>query len=404
MTFVKYLVLLVIGVMVLLIFNTFVNNFESYNTTSQAGVWVWRMATAILSSLGLKLKKKRSLPEFLDLLPTKIGIVAYAVVTVFFFVLTELPVHTVRVKSLVDGVGRDGVRIAWPNRPKELTEDSILEIKEIKVGKYRLSYELEGYRTLPMSVEVSFWQLIVPVYVEYDSKKDSAFGRLYVESYVELEPSHAAIFLTRNDTTIIPMIGDKPPQTPDTLSRLRPGVYELTVTKQEGKGSYSKTTRIEIETDRLLTRTLQLPYVPSPKGKVTIGSEPAGADIYIDGRYINKQTPATITRDSGYYTVVLRKKVGIKYGYVLSKGIYIKGHSSVMLGTYDFEEEHMRRLRELYITSAPQAQIFVDGKYEGQTNANEPIHLFVSGVPNEVILKEYGYHDWIVDVSKRLPF
>lgn len=63
--------------------------------------------------------------------------------------------------------------------------------------------------------------------------------------------------------------------------------------------------------------SFEFPATPSPKpeavvgtGKVLVGSRPRGADIYIDGRYQEHQTPYTFTLNAGQHIVKVELETG----------------------------------------------------------------------------------------------
>lgn len=396
-TFCKSLLLLMVTFILLLVFVMLASNYNTYEYIAKTFSWFWGSLTAILSSIGVVKKRNRSLTDLLDVKPIRWGIVFYFVVTAFVFSLSELPIHWVKIKTEEFGGPKTYVTITWGGSSSSESGDSVWTKGWLRRGEYIYTASLEGYKPKPGTVRVNLWQIVSLSEVNFTSA-DSTYGRLYVES----DHDPADIFLVRveemRSDTIIPGSYAKQRKTggADTLDRLRAGIYELRVTKQIGKGRYIRTTRITIETDKVAYRRLDLSYEPPPRGRVTVVSKPAGADIYLHNVFTNKQTPATLDLEYGKYTLVLRKKEGIRYGYLFKREIRVDSVSRMLDTVY--LKQHVRKLRPINVYSDPQASVFVAGKYEGQSNSTEPVYLFV-GEDDDVVLKEYGYHDKMVRIT-----
>ena len=90
--------------------------------------------------------------------------------------------------------------------------------------------------------------------------------------------------------------------TPYTITGLTPGQHMVTVSKS---GYASDTRNFEVASGSKSSLSLNL----SPLGAfVTIGSEPAGATVFIDGKNIGHVTPAQVTAEKGSHTILIRKE------------------------------------------------------------------------------------------------
>jgi serine/threonine protein kinase len=90
--------------------------------------------------------------------------------------------------------------------------------------------------------------------------------------------------------------------TPYTITGLAPGQHMLTVSKS---GYTSDTRNFEVTSGSKSSLSLNL----APLGAfVTIGSEPAGAMVFIDGKSTGHLTPTQIIAEKGSHTILVRKE------------------------------------------------------------------------------------------------
>ena len=389
---------------VLVIVILLVNNYHLYDRYAQVWSWVWGVATAVLGAMGLGKGKDKSLSELLDAIVSKLIIGVYAAIGVIFLLLAECPRHTVIISTMVESDTVDNVRITWNGKYVGKSDSGKVIIEGVRRGNHRYSAYLRPYTTKPGTVDIVLGDLFRSEILEEVRWSAEELCKGWLNIGAEGDTAEIWIDTSWYSGKMVPRtVWYSELRTPSLLA-LPVGEYLIELKRVHKKGMYYKKAIVAITEDDTCTQVLKLDYIPPPKGEVTIVSQPAGADIYMSGRYTGKKTPATVRLDSGKYRLELRKKEGVSFGYYFRKeNLHIEGYSKSLFDTA-FKERDMRRLKELYIYSDPQAQIFVDGKYEGQTNANEPIYLFVSDVPSEVILKAYGYHDWIVDLPELLPF
>ena len=88
--------------------------------------------------------------------------------------------------------------------------------------------------------------------------------------------------------------------TPFTLTNLQPGQHSITVSK----AGYSTDTRaVEISSGN---RTTTVVHLSQLMATLVVKSDPAGANIYIDGRDSGAKTPAQVSVDKGQHVVLVR--------------------------------------------------------------------------------------------------
>jgi hypothetical protein len=120
------------------------------------------------------------------------------------------------------------------------------------------------------------------------------------------------------------------------------------------------------------------------KSDVTIGSEPAGAKVYIDDRdKLLGQTPYTTALDPGSYRIHL-----VLDGYLpFEETFEVRAGEPLRLF---FKLEKLQRLGRLRIKSnVRDAGVFVDGRPVGLTPYREPLTLDVG--PHQVSVRKDGY-------------
>src|SRR5579864_8310468 len=89
--------------------------------------------------------------------------------------------------------------------------------------------------------------------------------------------------------------------TPITLTGLQPGKHSITVSK----GNYSDDTRtVDVASG---SKSTVLIHLAPLMATLSLTSNPAGANIYVDGRDMGKTTPAHLAVDKGQHVVLIRK-------------------------------------------------------------------------------------------------
>ena len=89
--------------------------------------------------------------------------------------------------------------------------------------------------------------------------------------------------------------------TPLTVSALQPGKHSVTVTKT-GYSSDART--VDVASGSKSTLVIHLAQLMAT---LSVKSDPAGSNIYVDGRDTGKTTPAQVSVDKGQHTVLVRR-------------------------------------------------------------------------------------------------
>jgi hypothetical protein len=88
--------------------------------------------------------------------------------------------------------------------------------------------------------------------------------------------------------------------TPFALANLQPGAHSITVSK----AGYSTDTRtVNVTSGNRATTVVHLAQLMAT---LIVKSEPAGANIYVDGRDVGAKTPAQVSVDKGQHVVLVR--------------------------------------------------------------------------------------------------
>ncbi len=234
--------------------------------------------------------------------------------------------------------------------PKTLTD--------LKPGKYSVEVRMEGYEVWSESVDI-----------EADLEK-TLTAELQVKTgsiNIESKPAKAKVCLD----------GEEVGTTPVTLMSVAPGVHEVEV-RMDGYDVWSESVEVEADKEKVLTSVLRI-----RTGSFSVNSEPANANIYLDGNYIG--TTPDIIRSSflGKHVVEIRKEgyevwreiVDIKIG----EGNALTASLQMKTGTFTIE------------SNPSMAMIYLDGREVG--SAPQTINDLKPGKYN-VEVKLDGYKTW----------
>ncbi len=94
--------------------------------------------------------------------------------------------------------------------------------------------------------------------------------------------------------------GDASWVTPFALTNLQPGEHSITVSK----AGYSTDTRSVAVTSG--NRATTVVHLAQLMATLVVKSDPAGANIYVDGRDVGAKTPAQVSVDKGQHVVLVR--------------------------------------------------------------------------------------------------
>ncbi|MBM80101.1 MAG: hypothetical protein CMJ78_05845 [Planctomycetaceae bacterium] len=181
---------------------------------------------------------------------------------------------------------------------------------------------------------------------------------------------------------------DQSTRTPTTVRNLSTGVYRI-IFQSDGYKNSAKTVTVEGGK----TAEIEVDLIPvSRKGNLIVSSNPAGANIYLNGIYQSKRTPTTLRGlDIGSHKITLELDDYESF----TRTVRIKEKITVEI-TIDL----VPRQGEIVVSSKPVgASIYLDGIYQARRT---PTTLRCSAGLHTVTLKRSGYQNFTqsVDVEK----
>ena len=213
-----------------------------------------------------------------------------------------------------------------------------------------------------------------------------------IDFYATLNPlqTYGAIeVLTTPDGAVVTLDGTTQRYSPASFSSVTAGSHTIQVITSNFQ---PYVTTVWVENGKTSTvNAVLIPVHPQPStGSVSISSIPAGADIYIDGRYM-AYTPATIPGlEPGTHTIRLQKA---GYDEFLTTVRIVAGQTiplSVPMASLP------PTVGSIEVTSVPTgATIYLDGTYMGQTQPNDyfDITSLVQGT-HTITLRLADYQDY----------
>jgi serine/threonine protein kinase len=166
--------------------------------------------------------------------------------------------------------------------------------------------------------------------------------------------------------------------TPCSFNDLAPQQYSLDVRKD---GYQPMSTALQVKASSVVDQKFSLESLS--KG-LFIGSEPAGADVFINGAKQSGQTPVTLPLAPGQYNLVLRLQ---GYG-AYSGSVQVKDNIQTQLDV-PLKEKSNNHVAWAQVESDPKgAEIFIDGVSSGQLT---PARVQIPSGSHTIILKLNGY-------------
>jgi major membrane immunogen (membrane-anchored lipoprotein) len=330
-----------------------------------------------------------SLVEFTQILPVKMVIITYTVIIfllVVIFVFDKVPVHTVQITAYLNDNPQSGVLIFWDDKTYKTEEDGTYEIHSVEAGDHTLSGNWKGNISDTITVTVLWWPLKHHEIIIIPCTK----GNIRISSsYKGKTKNGAEIYIDGKKQ-------DK--QTPITLRNLLPGEYSIKLIKTDEDYCYEAVKEITVKAGKTLEAEMKLKPVT---GNIHIISYFNGealnrAEIYIDGKEQNKQTPATLKNlSAGEYSIKLVKIID-DYCYEEEKEITVEAGKTTVA---EMGLKLVGQLCKLEIRSNPTgASIYINEKSHGTTDTTVKlcpgtykIRLEKSGYKTtykEVIIKE----------------
>ncbi len=235
--------------------------------------------------------------------------------------------------------------------------------KGLTPRKYRVRVDKEGYET---------WEGEVTVIAEKDVEVPVALKLKGGELLVQSEPPGAKVYLTGKE------IGS----TPTKVSGIPPGVYELRVIKE---GYAPHEAQVKVVGGR--TETVQASLRKSA-GSLLLRTEPAGANVYVDG----KLAGVSPFQGEGLTPGAHRVQVSKEAYETQEKEVTIKVNERAEVSI------SLKRITGSLViqTEPPGANIYVDGKSSG-VSPHEAKEL-LPGIHRVRVVKE-GYDAWEKEVT-----
>jgi len=333
-----------------------------YEDISKIVGGVWAAVLTFLSYMKIKRGRRMSLVEFIQILPVKMVIITYTVIIfllVVIFVFDKVPVHTVQITAYLNDNPQSGVLIFWDDKTYKTEEDGTYEIHSVEAGDHTLSGKFKGNISHPRTVNVYWWQL-----KNHQKIKIPLLplpGKIDISSHSKGEDVNGA------DIYIDGKKQDK--QTPAILKNFSAGNYSIKLIKIIDGFPCRAEKNITVEAGK--TTVVKMELIPEPVGNIRTsshfrGEDVNGADIYIDGKKQDKQTPATLKKVSaGEYSIRLVKIID-DYCYEGEKEITVEAGKTTVA---EMGLKLVGQLCKLEIRSNPTgASIYINEKSHGTTD------------------------------------
>jgi hypothetical protein len=167
-------------------------------------------------------------------------------------------------------------------------------------------------------------------------------------------------------------------QTPCSFNNLAPTHYSLQVTKD---GFSPLQTALELTAGQVLDQKLHLQATATG---LLVTSQPAGADIFINGAKQSGKTPATLPLAQGQYDLVLRMQ-----GYFPYAGhIVVKDNAQTKIDA-QLKQKSDEHVAWAQVRTTPEgAEIFIDGAPVGEIS---PARVQIPTGPHIIAMRLKGY-------------
>jgi len=251
-----------------------------------------------------------------------------------------------------------------------------LTISSLSPGSYNLRADRSGYQSESTSVTV-----------QSGKQSDVRFTLTPVQQYgavsITSSPSGAYVY----------MDGVYKGRTPLTLNNVAANSHNIEL---DLSGYYDWKTTVSVVSGVTRYVDARLTPLPSSPGAIDVVSYPAGADVYLDGKYQGK------TPSAGVYTIsnvavgshTVRVSMSGYQDYTTSVDVSGATTSHV---TATLQPAPVTSAGSIAVTSSPSgAEIYVDNAYKGITP------LTIDGIAagsHTVMLAHSGYSDWTTTVQ-----
>ncbi|MBP7139305.1 MAG: Stp1/IreP family PP2C-type Ser/Thr phosphatase [Caldisericia bacterium] len=193
-------------------------------------------------------------------------------------------------KLLINGLLKidsdpQGAEVLINNEKKGITPISI----QLKEGSYEIVLKKDSYENFEKK----------DIHIEKNKPLDLGVIKLtplpsYATLEVETTPTNAKLYLD----------GEEKGVTPYTVDKLKPGEYEIKITKS-GYEDYKE--KITLKDNENKTMKIQLKAItPTPTtsyGFLSVDSDPSGANVYVDNKNIGKTPIKSYKLETGTYNI-----------------------------------------------------------------------------------------------------
>ncbi len=235
------------------------------------------------------------LVEFTILSPETVGVspsILYPIIAIFSVLAILLIVFFAKPTSTLTGLLKidsdpQGAEVLINNEKKGITPISI----SLKEGSYEVIVKKDSYEDFEKK----------DIHIEKNKTLDLGVIKLtplpsYATLEVETTPTNAKLYIN----------GEEKGLTPYTVDKLKPGEYEIKITKS-GYEDYKE--KIALKDNENKTMKIQLkPITPTPTisyGSLSVDSDPSGANVYVDNKNIGKTPIKSYQLEPGSHTIKL---------------------------------------------------------------------------------------------------
>ena len=248
-------------------------------------------------------------------------------------------------------------------------------LKDITIGKHLIKITKTGYQDYQQEVTVSSDKNSI---IEVNLSPIVTTGTIKLTS----TPSGAKIYLDNKYKG----------ETPQTLSTLNPGIYQLRLTKP-GYRDYQQD--VTVSFDKTTEVLAKLTVIPPSYGKIKVTSSPSSAKVFLDAGQYTGKTPITLDNISpGKHKVTM---VLVDYEKYAQDIEVIAGKTIDLSATLVSTKPKAPSVGKLVLDSTPSyTKVYLNDIYKGTT----PLTIDKLKPGNyQLKLSKDGYQDWIKKVT-----
>jgi len=233
------------------------------------------------------------LVEFTVLSPETVGVspsILYPIIAIFGVLIILLIVFLAKPTSTLPGLLKidsdpQGAEVLINNEKKGITPISI----SLKEGSYEVVLKKDSFEDFEKK----------DIYIEKNKTLDLGVIKLtplpsYATLEVETTPTNAKLYIN----------GEEKGSTPHTIDKLKPGEYEIKITKSGYEDYKEKITLKDNENKTMKIQLKAIQITPTTSyGFLSVDSDPSGANVYVDNKNIGKTPIKTYKLTEGTYNI-----------------------------------------------------------------------------------------------------